>query len=311
MEGDLSEIDGHYTPRAGVLPRLINELFAKLQGVEHSVKLSMLELYNEELRDLLHNSSEPLKIFEDKSGLGVTVHGLQDTYVPDAKEGLRLLQKGSKHRTSAATKCNDKSSRSHCICTLTVQVREPSPTGGEDAIRTGKINLVDLAGSENINRSGAEQARAREAGVINQSLLALGRVINHLVDKSPHIPYRESKLTRLLKDSLGGRTRTCIIATISTEPSHSDEIANTLDYASRAKNIRNRPEANQKINRNVHIADLELMLEQYKSDLRVRERWEIEGISVVHHIYAYIYLWFIRQHGKRMASTCLKSLMKP
>ncbi|CAN7975483.1 unnamed protein product, partial [Ixodes persulcatus] len=106
---------------------------------------------------------------------------------------------------------------------------------------------VDLAGSENIGRSGAMDRRAREAGNINQSLLTLGRVITALVDKAPHVPYRESKLTRLLKDSLGGRTKTSIIATISPDMCNLEETLNTLDYAHRAKSITNRPEVNQKM----------------------------------------------------------------
>ena len=112
--------------------------------------------------------------------------------------------------------------------------------GHEELVKVGKLNLVDLAGSENIGRSGAVDKRAREAGSINQSLLTLGRVITGLVDHSPHVPYRESKLTRLLQDSLGGRTKTSIIATISPALVNMEESLSTLDYAHRAKNIMNR-----------------------------------------------------------------------
>lgn len=111
-------------------------------------------------------------------------------------------------------------------------------------LKVGKFNLVDLAGSEAIGRSGATDKRAREAGMINQSLLTLGRVISALVEKGSHIPYRESKLTRLLQDSLGGRTKTCIVATVSPTRSNMEETLSTLDYAIRAKSIRNRPEVN-------------------------------------------------------------------
>ena len=116
--------------------------------------------------------------------------------------------------------------------------------GGDDLLKVGKFNLVDLAGSEAIGRSGATDKRAREAGMINQSLLTLGRVISALVEKGSHIPYRESKLTRLLQDSLGGRTKTCIVATVSPTRSNMEETLSTLDYAIRAKSIRNRPEIN-------------------------------------------------------------------
>merc|ERR1712126_282553 len=128
---------------------------------------------------------------------------------------------------------------------------------GEDMLRVGKLNLVDLAGSENIGRSGAINQRAREAGNINQSLLTLGRVITSLVDRTPHIPYRESKLTRLLQDSLGGRTKTTIIATISPGVNNMEETLSTLDYAHRAKNITNKPEVNQKLTKKALIKQYE------------------------------------------------------
>lgn len=154
----------------------------------------------------------------------------------------------------------------------------------------GKLNLVDLAGSENVGRSGAVQGRAREAGMINASLLALGRVINKLVEKEKHIPYRfvfalsssfpparllkpfpsthsESKLTRLLQDSLGGRTKTTIIATIS--PVNFDETISTLDYALRAKTIQNRPEVNQRMTKNILLGQYATEIERLKADLLV------------------------------------------
>ena len=107
-------------------------------------------------------------------------------------------------------------------------------------IKSGKLNLVDLAGSECIGKSGAKEQRAKEAGKINQSLLTLGRVINTLVDRSAYIPYRDSKLTRLLQESLGGRSKTCIIATVSPAMSEYEETLSTLEYANRAKNIKNK-----------------------------------------------------------------------
>lgn len=133
-------------------------------------------------------------------------------------------------------------------------------SGGEDMMRIGKFNLVDLAGSEAIGRSGATDKRAREAGMINQSLLTLGRVISALVEKGSHIPYRESKLTRLLQDSLGGRTKTCIVATVSPTRSNLEETLSTLDYAIRAKSIRNRPEVN------AHLTKAGL-LKEYMGDI--------------------------------------------
>ncbi len=138
---------------------------------------------------------------------------------------------------------------------------------GDDVLRVGKFNLVDLAGSENIGRSGAESKRAREAGMINQSLLTLGRVITALVEKSSHVPYRESKLTRLLQDSLGGRTKTKLIATVSPARCNVEETLSTLEYAMSAKSIHNRPEMNQRMSRNALLKDYVTEIERLKADL--------------------------------------------
>jgi len=138
---------------------------------------------------------------------------------------------------------------------------------GEEYVSAGKLNLVDLAGSENIQRSGAENKRAAEAGLINKSLLTLGRVINALVEKGSHIPYRESKLTRLLQDSLGGRTKTCIIATLSPAKSNLEETISTLDYAFRAKNIRNKPQVNSMVSKKTLLKEFTAEIEKLKSEL--------------------------------------------
>ena len=126
---------------------------------------------------------------------------------------------------------------------------------------------MDLAGSENVGRSGAVDKRAREAGNINQSLLTLGRVITALVEKTPHVPYRESKLTRILQDSLGGHTRTSIIATVSPASINQEETMSTLDYACRAKNIMNKPEVNQKLTKRALIKEYTEEIKRLKRDL--------------------------------------------
>ncbi|SCZ87533.1 BZ3500_MvSof-1268-A1-R1_Chr2-2g04999 [Microbotryum saponariae] len=295
MEGDLSVTNGYsISPQAGIIPRTLYSLFAKLSEdqAEFAVKCSFLELYNEELRDLnALDYTDPetttpstttaktapapagLKIQEDGK-TGVVVQGLEETMIKTAEEGIKVLKRGSDRRQVAATKCNDRSSRSHSIFTITIHVKENSTrTGGEDLLKVGKLNLVDLAGSENVGRSGATNGRAREAGNINASLLALGRVINKLVEKAPgaksgektHIPYRDSKLTRLLQDSLGGRTKTTIIAAIS--PVNFDETISTLDYASKAKSIQNRPEVNQRMSRNLLLGQYASEIERLKQDL--------------------------------------------
>ncbi|GAA6057292.1 hypothetical protein NBRC10513_006776 [Rhodotorula toruloides] len=290
MEGDLSPYHGTFHPDAGIIPRTLYSLFDRLaeSRSEYSVRCSFIELYNEELRDLnapdysLSSSSsdapapspspEPktLRIYEEtKNGqTGVTIQGLEETFIQSAEEGLRVLRRGSERRQIAATNCNERSSRSHSIFTIVVHIKDSSKEG-QDVLKVGKLNLVDLAGSENVGRSGAVQGRAREAGMINASLLALGRVINQLVDKDPakkqHIAYRESKLTRLLQDSLGGRTKTTIIATIS--PVSFEETASTLTYAHQAKSIQNRPEVNQRVSKNVVLNQFATEIERLKADL--------------------------------------------
>lgn len=272
MSGDMTESCGLLTDAAGVIPRVLQALFQKLEAEEAdcTVKCSFIELYNEELRDLLSvDDAAKLKIYDDpnKKGHSTTmVQGLEESHITSAAEGIQRLQHGSHKRKVAATKCNDLSSRSHTVFTITTYVKRGSDST-DDYICSGKFNLVDLAGSENIGRSGAENKRAVEAGSINKSLLTLGRVINALVDKSSHIPYRESKLTRLLQDSLGGRTKTCIIATVSPARDNLEETISTLDYAFRAKNIRNKPQINSVISKKTLLKEYTSEIEKLKTEL--------------------------------------------
>ncbi|KAF2747509.1 kinesin family protein-like protein [Sporormia fimetaria CBS 119925] len=273
MSGDISDVLP-LPDDAGIVPRVLYSLFKRLETeeVENSVKCSFIELYNEELRDLISaDDNVKLKIFEDnnsnkKTGTATMVQGMEERHLKTATEGIKVLQKGSDKRQVAATKCNDLSSRSHTVFTITVHMKRLSEDG-QEYLCTGKLNLVDLAGSENIQRSGAENKRAAEAGLINKSLLTLGRVINALVDRSSHIPYRESKLTRLLQDSLGGRTKTCIIATLSPAKSNLEETISTLDYAFRAKNIRNKPQVNQLVSKKTLLKEYTSEIEKLRSEL--------------------------------------------
>lgn len=273
MTGDISDILP-LPDAAGIVPRVLYELFEKLgeQETEHSVKCSFIELYNEELRDLCAaDDAVKLKIFDDNSKKGQTttmVQGMEERHLSTAREGIQLLREGSHKRQVASTKCNDLSSRSHTVFTITVFAKRLSEDG-QEYLSAGKLNLVDLAGSENIQRSGAENKRAAEAGLINKSLLTLGRVINALVERSSHIPYRESKLTRLLQDSLGGRTKTCIIATLSPAKSNLEETISTLDYAFRAKNIKNKPQLNQAVNKKTLLKEYTAEIEKLRSELIV------------------------------------------
>lgn len=271
MSGDISDILP-LPDNAGIIPRVLYSLFNRLEAEEseNSVKCSFIELYNEVLRDLLSaDDNAKLKIYDDnnkKGGSSTMVQGMEECHLKSASQGIKLLCEGSHKRQVAATKCNDLSSRSHTVFTITVYLKRVTEDG-QEYLSAGKLNLVDLAGSENIQRSGAENKRAAEAGLINKSLLTLGRVINALVDRSPHIPYRESNLTRLLQDSLGGQTKTCIIATLSPAKSNLEETISTLDYAFRAKNIRNKPQMNQLVSKKTLLKEFTVEIEKLKSEL--------------------------------------------
>uniref|UniRef100_A0A8C5MP65 Kinesin family member 11 n=1 Tax=Leptobrachium leishanense TaxID=445787 RepID=A0A8C5MP65_9ANUR len=275
MEGERSP-EGEFTweqdPLAGIIPRTLHQIFQKLSenGTEFSVKVSLLEIYNEELFDLLSPApdvSERLQMFDDpRNKRGVIIKGLEEVTVHNKDEVYHILERGAAKRTTASTLMNAYSSRSHSVFSVTIHMKETT-VDGEELVKIGKLNLVDLAGSENIGRSGAVDKRAREAGNINQSLLTLGRVITALVERAPHIPYRESKLTRILQDSLGGRTKTSIIATVSPASINLEETLSTLEYANRAKNIMNKPEVNQKLTKRALIKEYTEEIERLKRDL--------------------------------------------
>jgi kinesin family protein 11 len=268
----------HWQPQsihAGVIPRAIHQIFDSLtrealergmhDSAEHSVRVSHLELYNEELRDLLAVEEKALKLFDD-GNRGVRIHNLEERLVQSADDISHILEMSSERRSTAPTQLNWKSSRSHSIFTITIHIKETTATG-EEMIRIGKLNLVDLAGSENIGRSGAREMRQREAGNINQSLLTLGRVIHALTEHQPHVPYRESKLTRLLQESLGGRAKTAIIATVSPSSDAMEETLSTLEYAYRAKSIKNRPEVNARMTKRALIREYEKDIHRLKQML--------------------------------------------
>lgn len=335
MTGDEKLYNGELSDSAGIIPRVLFKLFEtlELQNEDYVVKCSFVELYNEELKDLLNDSRDSsslkkLRIFDsnsivvassgsnnssrkssrtnsprssteiapstllrkrvrstassnilptttqhvpsktqkhqisqDQNG-GIYIQNLQEFHITRAKEGIELLQKGLRHRQVATTKMNDFSSRSHTIFTITLYKEHDG-----EIFRVSKMNLVDLAGSENISRSGAQHQRAKEAGSINQSLLTLGRVINSLADKSVHVPFRESKLTRLLQDSLGGNTKTALIATISPAKINSEETCSTLQYAAKAKNIKNKPQLGSAIMKDILVKNITGELAKIKSDL--------------------------------------------
>lgn len=231
----------------GIIPNSFNHIFnhvAETSDKRFLVRCSFLEIYNEELKDLLNPSKKRLELKENADGV-VYVKDLQWAVVKSPQEMDKLMSTGNKSRSVGATLMNEQSSRSHCIFSITV---ESSQVGadGEEHFRVGKLNLVDLAGSERQSKTGATGDRLKEATKINQSLSTLGNCISALVDaKSTHIPYRDSKLTRLLQDSLGGNAKTLMMATISPASYNYDETISTLRYANRAKAIKNKPKINE------------------------------------------------------------------
>ncbi|KAJ3300041.1 Kinesin-like protein kif3a [Borealophlyctis nickersoniae] len=232
----------------GIIPNSFEHIFAEIalsgSATQFLVRASYLELYNEEIRDLLNPKAGKLEI-KERADIGIYVKDLRTFVIKDVEEMDRLMSFGNKNRSVGATEMNARSSRSHSIFSITVEAADQGGDGQEH-IRAGKLHLVDLAGSERQSKTGAAGERLKEATKINLSLSALGNVISALVDgKSSHIPYRDSKLTRLLQDSLGGNAKTLMVATLSPASYNYDETVSTLRYASRAKNIKNKPKINE------------------------------------------------------------------
>ncbi|CAN7985988.1 unnamed protein product, partial [Ixodes hexagonus] len=248
---------------AGIIPRAVADIFSAVSGnraKDVTVRVSFLEIYKEDILDLL-KSQDPLVIREDQTGT-IKIPNLTERIVTSAEDTLRQLEVGSASRSTASTEMNARSSRSHAIFTVTVEQKE---RGGDDAM-TSKFHLVDLAGSERANKTKAVGERFREGVQINKGLLSLGNVISALCDESNHVPYRDSKLTRLLQDSLGGNSNTIMIACVSPADSNFEETLNTLRYADRARKIKNQPVVNRDPNQ-AEIARLKQRVQELQVEL--------------------------------------------
>lgn len=204
-----------------------------------------MEIYNEEVKDLLgKDQSQHLEI-KERPDLGVYVKDLSTSVCHNADDMERVMSVGNRNRSVGATNMNERSSRSHAIFSVTIECSDKGPDGAS-RLRAGKLHLVDLAGSERQSKTGATGIRLKEATKINLSLSTLGNVISALVDgKSTHIPYRNSKLTRLLQDSLGGNSKTVMVANVGPADYNYDESTSTLRYATRAKSIKNHAHINE------------------------------------------------------------------
>lgn len=254
----------------GLVPRIGNALFDHIMlgslEIEYTVGVSYMEIYMERLRDLV-NPSTPLamlQIHEDKEN-GVHVAGLQRVYVTAPEELQGIVRSGTAHRAVAATGMNAASSRSHAILQITVTQRSTE----SGSVKRGNLFLVDLAGSEKVAKTGASGQTLEEAKKINSSLSALGNVINALSEgKAHHVPYRDSKLTRILQESIGGNSRTSLIVNCSPASLNADETLSTLRFGLRAKKIKNRAY----VNTEVSPKELQKSLHQAHAEIRKKDQ---------------------------------------
>lgn len=262
-------------PKRGIVPRCIEDIFRYIEQSSNEeskfmVRASYLQIYNDSISDLLRPDKVNLNIREDKRK-GIYVESLSEWGVRSTYDIYTLLERGAELRETSSTKMNDVSSRSHAVFTIVVEqligveTEETLDRGiiKKPLIKSAKLNLVDLAGSERIRITGAVGKQAEEGKKINKSLSALGNVIFALTDSKVrgHIPYRDSKLTRLLEDSLGGNCKTYMIATISPAQESFNESLSTLHFAKRAKTIKNKPKINED-------KEQRSLLKQYEEELK-------------------------------------------
>jgi len=249
----------------GVIPRSAEYLFDELQKNDDikqvTIKCSFLEIYKERIRDLLNPTSDErmsLKLRETPRG-DVRILGLMEEYVSSPKDILELISQGESQRSTSKTEMNERSSRSHSVLTVTVTQKLQ-----DASIRVGKLHMADLAGSERVHKSGLSGQTLQEAKKINQSLSSLGNCINALTDRTrSHIPFRDSRLTYLLKDSLGGNTKTSLLITCSPHPNNSEETLSALMFGQRASHIKN----TVRINRQLSVTELQSLVGRLRKQL--------------------------------------------
>ena len=270
MGSDIEDDD-----QRGIIPRIVEQMFTSILqspgNIEYTVRVSYMEIYMEKIRDLLVPQNDNLPVHEEKSR-GVYVKGLLEVYVSSVQEVFEVMRRGGAARATAATNMNQESSRSHSIFVITITQKNVE-TG---SAKSGQLFLVDLAGSEKVGKTGASGQTLEEAKKINKSLSALGMVINSLTDgKSTHIPYRDSKLTRILQESLGGNSRTTLIINCSPSSYNDQETISTLRFGVRAKAIKNKA----KINAELSPLELKQLLKKAQNQVTSYENYvaSLEG----------------------------------
>lgn len=260
----------------GIVPRMVRTVFNRIdnssENIEFTVKVSMMEIYMEKIRDLLDPTKSNMQIKVDKNK-GIYVADLTERYIGSDLDVYDIMRIGNDNRKVASTSMNDQSSRSHSIFVMTIHQTNLD----DQTCKTGVLYLVDLAGSEKVGKTGAKGHTLDEAKGINKSLSTLGKVINSLTDgKSKHIPYRESKLTRILSESLGGNARTALIITCSPSVYNDMETISTLRFGTAARNIKNKP----KINKELTVAEMKKLLAKSEKIIQVRN-YRIEVLSKI------------------------------
>ncbi|KAI5300318.1 hypothetical protein KEM56_002548 [Ascosphaera pollenicola] len=264
MGSDIDDPNGK-----GIIPRIVEQMFASIlaspENIEYTVRISYMEIYMEKIRDLLMPQNDNLPVHEEKSR-GVYVKGLLEVYVSSIQEVYEVMRRGDAARAVAATNMNQESSRSHSIFVITI-TQKNLETG---SAKSGQLFLVDLAGSEKVGKTGASGQTLEEAKKINKSLSALGMVINALTDgRSSHVPYRDSKLTRILQESLGGNSRTTLIINCSPSSYNDAETVSTLRFGVRAKAIKNKA----KINAELSPTELKSLLRKAQTTITTFENY--------------------------------------
>ena len=264
MGTDIADEEGR-----GVIPRIVEQIFHSILSspatIEYTVRVSYMEIYMERIRDLLAPHNDNLPVHEEKNR-GVYVKGLLEVYVSSVAEVYEVMKRGGNSRAVAATNMNAESSRSHSIFVITI-TQKNIETG---SAKSGQLFLVDLAGSEKIGKTGASGQTLEEAKKINKSLSALGMVINSLTDgKSQHIPYRDSKLTRILQESLGGNSRTTLIINCSPSSYNDAETLGTIKFGMRAKSIKNKA----KVNAEISPAELKALLKKSQTEVATFQQY--------------------------------------
>ncbi len=258
----------------GVIPRCVDALFEEINkadsNIQFQVILSFYEIYCEKIRDLLNPQQINLKIRETRNN-GFIVQDITEVYCTDRESVLRVIEVGKANRITAPTLMNAESSRSHSIVSIIIDQKNLS-TGRN---KRGILFLVDLAGSEKVSKTGASGMRLEEAKNINSSLTTLGMVINALCDGSSHVPYRDSKLTMILTDALGGNSKTTLIICCNPDARHIPETISTLRFGERAKRIKN----NARINEEFSVEELKAMLQQARKEiLQLKNRLRLSDI---------------------------------